>query len=542
MAFPASPSARTATASAASVLPAVASSCSAGPSPGPESEPTPVLAILEAENETVFFAGRRRLRLPSIAALLDGGVAPSSSSSSVASSSSACWLLLTQLKRYLLEELALTARITAEEEDNNDTAGKNTYDALQLEVYDTRHQLFVPLGSSSVAASHSDFNNDHDKMMMEEEEKQQQRSRIVSIFTRRCCRLRLSSTPSNSMHNNNEAAVSTKENTPFASSLLALPWREFVTVPVPERFQYTCPRASAHALYFPVPQTTTTIAIAEVSNTPAVQTSGTLWDGAVRLMQFVAYHSSSTTTTTKTQPRPNPWYSVRHKTILEVGAGTGLVGLAAGHALHAHRVVVTDLPIAVPNLRRNLAQNTTRAVVAAEKRRERRRSTRRSHITAQVLDWCDFTTCDAVLSFVDDDGDRGPGGDMNPVVTLAKSTPTTWIPDLILAADVIWVEALVLPFVRTLHRICSQAATSATGDLAAAAATAASSSAPPPRPLILLAYQRRSLRVETVLFQTLHDYSFQYEDVTTTTSTTLLPVSKIRIYCLRWSPKNTDAE
>ena len=521
MAFPASPSALTSAAAGASTASLLPVAATAGPSPGPESEsdPTPVLAILEAENETVFFAGRRRLRLPSIAALLDGVVAPSSSSSCGV-------LLLTQLKRYLVQalDLDLTTLTTAEEEDNKDTAGKNTYAALQLEVYDTRHQIFVPLGSSSSSSashsnskSNSNFNND--KVRMEEET--QQRSRLMLIFARRCCRLRLSSTYNNS----NETASTTEENR-LASSLLALPWREFVTVPVSERFQYTCPRASTHALQFPVPQTDTTITIVEVSNTPAVQTSGTLWDGAVRLMQFVAYHSSTTTTM---KPRPNPWYSVRHKTILEVGAGTGLVGLAAGHALHAHRVVVTDVPLAMPNLRHNLAQNTTRA--AAEEEKSRDNSTRRSHITAQVLDWCDFTTCDAVLSFVDD-GESGPGVDMNSVVTLAKSTLTTWIPDLILAADVIWVEALVLPFVRTLHRICSSRATAT----AAPIPSPPSSPAAPPRPLILLAYQRRSLRVETVLFQTLHEYSFQYEDVTTTTATTVLPVSKIRIYCLRWSP------
>lgn len=44
--------------------------------------------------------------------------------------------------------------------------------------------------------------------------------------------------------------------------------------------------------------------------------------------------------------------------VLELGAGTGLVGLAAAATLHAH-VVFTDLPEIVPNLAHNVCANAT---------------------------------------------------------------------------------------------------------------------------------------------------------------------------------------
>ncbi|KAF7845816.1 hypothetical protein BT93_L0475 [Corymbia citriodora subsp. variegata] len=69
---------------------------------------------------------------------------------------------------------------------------------------------------------------------------------------------------------------------------------------------------------------------------------------------------------------PLPW-------ILELGAGTGLVGIAAATVL-ATKILLTDLPEIVPNLERNIEANST--VVAS----------RNGSAQAAVLDWSDPAT------------------------------------------------------------------------------------------------------------------------------------------------------
>lgn len=60
--------------------------------------------------------------------------------------------------------------------------------------------------------------------------------------------------------------------------------------------------------------------------------------------------------------------------ILELGAGTGLVGLAAS-ALFATHTHLTDLPSIIPNLQRNLVENAPLTMAAS------------STVTAAALDW-----------------------------------------------------------------------------------------------------------------------------------------------------------
>lgn len=66
--------------------------------------------------------------------------------------------------------------------------------------------------------------------------------------------------------------------------------------------------------------------------------------------------------------------------VLELGAGTGLVGLATAsiwqHAVS--EVVLTDLPEIVPNLKRNIELNTDNDL-----------TTNRARVTSRVLDWND---------------------------------------------------------------------------------------------------------------------------------------------------------
>ena len=73
--------------------------------------------------------------------------------------------------------------------------------------------------------------------------------------------------------------------------------------------------------------------------------------------------------------------------ILELGAGTGLVGLAAAAILQRH-VVLTDLPEIVPNLERNIAANVT-----AISRCHDRSGFAYGSAEAAVLDWSKPATC-----------------------------------------------------------------------------------------------------------------------------------------------------
>ena len=65
--------------------------------------------------------------------------------------------------------------------------------------------------------------------------------------------------------------------------------------------------------------------------------------------------------------------------ILELGAGTGLVGLAAS-GLFAADIHLTDLPVILPNLQHNIEQNASLVESTG------------STITAGVLDWSKITT------------------------------------------------------------------------------------------------------------------------------------------------------
>jgi predicted nicotinamide N-methyase len=73
-------------------------------------------------------------------------------------------------------------------------------------------------------------------------------------------------------------------------------------------------------------------------NCPGAGTAGCVWDGAVLLSRFLERHASE-------------W--VRNRSVLELGSGIGLAGIAAG-VLGARRVVLTDLGENLELLERNV--------------------------------------------------------------------------------------------------------------------------------------------------------------------------------------------
>lgn len=139
--------------------------------------------------------------------------------------------------------------------------------------------------------------------------------------------------------------------------------------------------------------------------------------------------------------------------ILELGAGCGLVGIAAGCLCPTASVTLTDLPAALPQLRANIDRN--RAVLGPDTGRVR----------AMALDWAAAPL---------DSEQLGPY-------------------DLVLASDVIWLIDLIEPFLDTLQRIVRANPTCVTP----------------------MTYQRRSKIVDRRLFAGLECRNFAWARVAT---------------------------
>ena len=158
--------------------------------------------------------------------------------------------------------------------------------------------------------------------------------------------------------------------------------------------------------------------------------------------------------------------------VLELGSGTGLAGLAAAAALRLP-TVLTDLPEVLPALRRNIAANPSLAPL----------------VTAAALDWTQPHASPALAGSSTGGGgtssSSGSGGTSSSSSGGGGTSSSSGGSGgsgssggrLVLAADCVWLEELVHPFVAALE--------------AAAAG---------PADRVLLAYQSRSTRVDGLLF------------------------------------------
>jgi hypothetical protein len=161
-----------------------------------------------------------------------------------------------------------------------------------------------------------------------------------------------------------------------------------------------------------------------------VQTSTSVWDCAVVLLRLLEHHLNNLNAVPSLS-----WLSTASiSTAIEVGAGQGLTGLGFSLLFPTAITVLSDVANVVPQLTANLELNDVKA-------------------SAQPLDWLH-----------------------------AKRDASALIPqvfDVVLAADVVWMDHLVPPLVAALTAI------TVTGSH------------------ILLAHQTRSLRTEEHLFQLL---------------------------------------
>ncbi|CEM30986.1 unnamed protein product [Vitrella brassicaformis CCMP3155] len=135
-------------------------------------------------------------------------------------------------------------------------------------------------------------------------------------------------------------------------------------------------------------------------------TGRTIWDGAVVLAKFLELRMAS---------------RVKGATVLEFGAGLGLTGLAAA-ALGASQVLLTDLPYCLSTLTRNRDATMDRWL-------GQQAEAEAAHVNVSVssLDWRDPLESDAAR-------------------ILATQPEWSGGVDLLLGADVVWVEPLVQPF------------------------------------------------------------------------------------------------
>ena len=102
--------------------------------------------------------------------------------------------------------------------------------------------------------------------------------------------------------------------------------------------------------------------------------------------------------------------------VLELGAGSGLLGIACA-ALGASRVIMTDLPYAIPLMKDNIKRNS---------------SLIRNEISCKECDWFEPPQLGDLLDLPEN---------------IAKETEV-----VILVADCIWLAHLIPPLLRTLDK------------------------------------------------------------------------------------------
>ena len=205
--------------------------------------------------------------------------------------------------------------------------------------------------------------------------------------------------------------------------------------------------------------------------THTAKTGLSIWDGSVVLAKYLEHKDGATTAVAAeaslSQPLPPPPPPsitavargdtndcVRGLHVLEVGAGTGLVGIAAG-LLSAREVTITDLPFLLPRMRANVARNAAALKHAGCA----------GGVRALALDWTAAVPADVAA--------------LLPGVRL------------VLASDVVWVDELLEPLASTLRVLMRAAA---------------------PGAAVLLSYQERSRATTARLFGLLRE-SFVVEEV-----------------------------
>ena len=147
----------------------------------------------------------------------------------------------------------------------------------------------------------------------------------------------------------------------------------------------------------------------------------TVWDGARALLALVAED-------------PRRQDALRGRRVLEVGAGTGALGLALARALGVC-AVLTDLPLALPALRANAARNYAGALAACE-----------------PLEWGETRPAELRRLFVAGGGGGGGGGGEVGADEASEELPF----DFVIGTDVVFSESLTPLLVATVAAVAAR--------------------------------------------------------------------------------------
>ena len=218
------------------------------------------------------------------------------------------------------------------------------------------------------------------------------------------------------------------ENVMDVEEPLALPWRIF-DVDMERHGNFTIAGRSL---------------VSRAVDNSGLGTGFVLWDGAILLAKYLEHYA-----------RREPGEFVG-KRVLELGAGCGLAGLGAA-ALGARTTVLTDLPLVMKNLHRNVMENGFSPGLAATAAPDL--VTRADPaVHACSLDW------------------KQPHGSLAGIVQALTEGAGF---DYVLAADVVWLDDLIEDFVATMKLALLMGAQESRG---------------------ILSYQSRSARTDRLLF------------------------------------------
>lgn len=208
-----------------------------------------------------------------------------------------------------------------------------------------------------------------------------------------------------------------------------------------------------------------TVLAAEVPNS-GQGTGLVVWDGSIVLAKFVEHLE-------RDSRQHGSKNAIRSGKVLELGCGTGIVGLAAA-ALGADKVYLTDLAYALENTRENVEKNEAL----------------KDRVEVFPLDW---------TAEIQDE--RAVGGQLTHI----------------LAADVIWIPELVVPFVNTLERLAK-----ANANLQK----------------ILFAHQTRALRTDEMLWAELRSRGFEIIEISAEKYHPEFMSKRIKIYEFKSGSQN----
>mmetsp|Transcript_24686 Transcript_24686/g.36196 ORF Transcript_24686/g.36196 Transcript_24686/m.36196 type:complete len:242 (+) Transcript_24686:103-828(+) len=144
---------------------------------------------------------------------------------------------------------------------------------------------------------------------------------------------------------------------------------------------------------------------------------------------------------------------IRNKHILELGSGTGLVGISS-FLLGASNVVTTDLPCALPLMKHNIEQNCVTTSSNNNDEDDNVEKKEKKCIDCAACDWFDpppiqsFGFSSSLVStFCSHEELERECKSLSSSASLPLHQP-----DVILVADCVWLEELVVPLLDTLNR------------------------------------------------------------------------------------------